>query len=133
LPLVPEKCKIYSPDSSGWEDINNRDLIPEGFKHMQEGIFVNNTRDRLRGLHVFNVPVGDPDYVATVLKTKAIQVGTTTRNYMTDLTDEHPQEMWTMLQYSLQHKVIYWLRTCTPAEIEEMASLASGCVHIGSG
>jgi hypothetical protein len=25
-----------------------------------------------------------------------------------------------MMQYSLQHKITYWLRSCTPAETEEM-------------
>ena len=27
-----------------------------------------------------------------------------------------------MLQFSLQHRVTYWLRTCTPEETEEMAT-----------
>jgi hypothetical protein len=30
-----------------------------------------------------------------------------------------------MLQYFLHHNVTYWLRTCTPAEMEEMASLVN--------
>jgi hypothetical protein len=105
--LVPEKCKFYNPDSTIWEDINNRDLLPEDLKHMQEGIFINSTGDMLRGLHVSNVPVRDPDCVAAVLRTKANQVGKTTKNYVTDLTDEHRQELWTMMQCSLQHKFTY--------------------------
>jgi len=126
--LVPENFKFYSMDSTTWEDINNRELIPEGLKHMQEGIFVNNAGDVLRGLEVFNVPVGDPDYVATILRTKAKQVGITTSNYVTDLADEHPQDMWTMLRYCLQHMVIYCVRTCTLTNTEEVASLVDACI-----
>ena len=82
----------------------------------------------MRGVHVFNVPVGDEDYIATALQPKASQATTTTRKYVEDLADDHPQELWTMLQYSLQHKATYWLRTCTPAETEEMAYLVDGCI-----
>jgi hypothetical protein len=95
---------------------------------MHEGIFINNDGDMLRGLHVFNVLVGDPEYTTTVLKTKATQMRTTTRNYVADMADDHPQELWTMLQYSLQHKTTYWLRTCTTSETEEKASLVDSCI-----
>jgi hypothetical protein len=47
---------------------------------------------------------------------------------MKDLADDHPQELWTMLQHSLQHRVTYWLRTCTPTEKEEMALLVDACI-----
>jgi len=33
-----------------------------------------------------------------------------------------------MLQFSLQHRVTYWLRTCTPEEIEEMAETMDLCI-----
>jgi hypothetical protein len=33
-----------------------------------------------------------------------------------------------MLQYSLQQKVTYWLRTCTPTKTEEMATLVDACI-----
>ena len=105
--LVPEKCKFYSQYFTAMEDINNRDLIPESLKHMQEGIFINGEGGMLHGLQVFNVPVGDPDYVTSILRTKANQVGTITKNYVTELADDHPQELWTMLQYYIQHKVTY--------------------------
>ncbi len=47
---------------------------------------------------------------------------------MQDLGDEYPQELWTMLQFSLQHRVTYWLRTCTPEETEEMAATVDCCI-----
>ena len=39
---------------------------------------------------------------------------------MEDLEKEYPQELWTMLQFSLHHRITYWLRTCTPEETEQM-------------
>ncbi len=102
---MPEKCKLYNPNPTAWQDIHGRNIIPENLNHIQEGIFVNNLGERLRGVHDFNVPVGDADYVATVLQTKATQVRSTTRNYVKDLADDHPQELWTMLQYSIQHRL----------------------------
>jgi len=42
-----------------------------------------------------------------------------------------------MLQYSLQHRVTYWLRTCTHDETEEMAELVDAAiieaVHVATG
>ena len=82
----------------------------------------------LRGIQVFNVPVGDPKYVAAVLRDKGKQVEEVTHAYVADLAEEYPQELWTMLQYSLQHRVTYWLRTCTPEETERMAELVDACI-----
>jgi hypothetical protein len=72
--------------------------------------------------------VGDKKYVAAVLKEKAKKVESTTRRYVEDLEEKYPQELWTMLQFSLQHRVTYWLRTCTPEETEEMAAHVDGCI-----
>jgi len=33
-----------------------------------------------------------------------------------------------MLQFSLQHRVTYWLRTCTPKETEEMVETVDLCI-----
>ena len=88
---------------------------------MEEGIYVNENGDILRGVTVFNVPIGDPEYVETMLNNKARDVAGVARKYIEDLEEEHPQKLWTLLQYSLQHMITYWLRTCTPEETEEMA------------
>ena len=63
-----------------------------------------------------------------MLREKAKKVEGTTRRYMEDLEDQYPQELWTMLQFSLQHRVMYWLRTCTPEETEEMATHVDCCI-----
>jgi hypothetical protein len=128
MPIGAKKCKFYSPDPTASQDIRIRDIIHENLKHIQEGIFINNTGDILRRVKVFNVSVGDTDYIASVLQTKASQVTTTTRKYVENLAHDHPQELWTMLQYSLQHRVAYWLKICTPAETEEMAYLVDTCI-----
>ncbi len=33
-----------------------------------------------------------------------------------------------MLQFSMQHRITYWLRTCTPEETEQMAEYVDSCM-----
>ena len=68
---------------------------------------MNETGDVLRGLLIFNVPGGEIRYVAALLRDKAQQVRPVTRQYVEDLEEEYPQEQWTMLQFSLQHRIPY--------------------------
>jgi hypothetical protein len=91
-------------------------------EHLEKGNMSDETWARRRGIQIFNVPVGDEEYVATALKEKAKKVESTTRIYVEDLKEKYPQELWTMLQFSLHHRVPYWLRTCTPEVTEEMAA-----------
>jgi hypothetical protein len=71
------------------------------------------------------------------LRDKAEEVAKVTMQYIQDLEEEHPQELWTMLQYSLQHIVTYLLRTYTPEETEEIAKLVDAtileAVHASAG
>ena len=62
---------------------------------------VDDTRNRVRGIQIFNVPVGEEEYVAMLLREKAKKVESTTRSYMDDLEEKYPHELWTMLQFSL--------------------------------
>ena len=59
------------------------------------------------------------------------------RQYVEDLEEKYPKELWTMLQFSLQHMIAYWLRTCTPEKTEEMAGHVVCCimeaVHAATG
>ena len=48
--------------------------------------------------------------------------------YVRDLGDKYPQELWTMLQFSLQHRITYWLWTCTPSETAKMARHVDCCI-----
>ena len=114
--LVARKCKMYSLDKRAWKDCKERNVIPQELTHKEEGIYVTENRDFLRGIIVFNVPIGEPEYVEAVLRDKAVEVVKVTRTYMEDREDEYPQELWTILQYSLQHRITYWLRTYTPEE-----------------
>jgi hypothetical protein len=67
----------------------------------------------------------------------AKNVERTTRRYVEDLEEKYPQELWTMLRFSLQHRLTYWLRTCTLEETEEMARHVDCCimeaVHAATG
>ncbi len=33
--LDPGRCKFFSPDETAWEDVNNRQFIPESLRHIQ--------------------------------------------------------------------------------------------------
>jgi hypothetical protein len=104
---------------------------------MEEGTMVDETGIRLRGIQILNVPVREERYVVAVLREKAQKVESTTRRYVEDMEEQYPQELWTMLQFSLQHRVTYWLRTCTPEETEEMATHVDcyimEAVHVATG
>ena len=56
---------------------------------------------------MFNVPLGTERYVEARLREKALQVKQTAEAYVEDLVDDYPQELWTMLQFSFQHRVTY--------------------------
>jgi hypothetical protein len=95
---------------------------------MVEGIFVNEAGDRLRGVTIFNVRIGEPAYVEAVLRNEAHEVADVAREYIDDPEEEYPPELWTLPEYSPQHNIIYWLRTCTPEETEEMAELVDAAI-----
>ena len=54
---------------------------------------MNESGEILRGLLIFNAPVGEERYVAVVLRDKAKHVGKVTRQYVEDLEEEYPQEL----------------------------------------
>ncbi len=112
--LNMNKCKMYNEEEGACARARRDGHIPEELLHLQEGTYVTEDGNILRGIQIFNVPLRDERYVKARLREKAMQVQRTTEAYTDDLGDEYPQELWTMLQYSLQHKITYWLRTCTP-------------------
>jgi hypothetical protein len=65
--------------------------IPEELQHLQEGVHVSGAGHLLRGLAIFNVPVGEERYVAVKLREKATQVEDTTESYVKDMGDEYPR------------------------------------------
>ena len=131
------KCKMYNNEEGACEAARRAGYIPKELQHLQEGTHVNESGDRLRGPTIFNVPVGEEMYVAVKLRDKAMQVKKMTEAYVKDLGDEYPKELWTMLQFSLQHRITYWLRTCTPGETTKMAWHVDCCimetVHAATG
>jgi hypothetical protein len=62
---------------------------------------VNESGEILRGLQIFNVPVGEERYVTTVLREKARRVGKVTQKYAEELEEDYPQELWTIYVASL--------------------------------
>ncbi len=72
--------------------------------------------------------MGEEKYAEAILQEKAKRVEKFTEQSVEDLGEEYPRELWTMLQFSLRHKITYWLRTCTPKETEEMAHHVDLCI-----
>jgi hypothetical protein len=107
-------------------EIEDRSLLPEELGDIQEGTCLATNGEIYKGVHVFNAPIGDPEFVTEVIKDKAHKVCRVINDYATDLEEDHPQEMRTMLHYSLQHKITYWVRISTPEESEEMAEMVEG-------
>ena len=105
--LNVSKCRMYSKEEGACEAARKAGHIPVELLHLKEGVHVNESGDLLRGLTIFNVPVGEEKYVAVKLRDKAKQVEKTTEAYVRDRRDEYPKELWTMLQFSLQHRITY--------------------------
>jgi hypothetical protein len=88
--LNVNKCQMYSKEEGVCEEARRAGHIPEGFMHLREGVHVNESGDILRGLTVFNVPIGEERFVELKLREKALQVESTTETYIRDLGDEYP-------------------------------------------
>ena len=126
--LNVSKCKMFNSEEGACEAARRAGYNPEELLHLQEGVHVNDSGNRLRGLTIFNVPVGEERYVEVKLRDKAMHVKKTTKAYVRDLGGEYPQELWTMLQFPLQHRITYWSRTCTPEETAQMAGHVDCCI-----
>ena len=118
--LNTRKCKMYTGNEGICQRAKEEGWIPTELELLEEGSIVDDLGIRRRGIEIFNVLVGEEEYVAMVLREKAKKVEKTTRRYVEELEEKYPHELWTMLQFSLQHRVTYWLRTCTPEETTEM-------------
>ncbi len=76
-------------------------MLPEEMSDVEEGTYLAATGDLNRGVHVFNALIGKPKFIAEVLNNKAHGVCRAIKDYTSNLQDEQPQEMRTMLQYSV--------------------------------
>ncbi len=66
------KCKMYNAEEGVCEAARKARHIPEELLHLQEGVHINECGDSLRGVAVFNVPVGEERYVEVKLMDKAM-------------------------------------------------------------
>ncbi len=69
------KSKMHSMEEDMCKEARREGYIPDSLHHIEEGIYVNESRETLRGIEIFNVPVGDNMYVEDVLRQKAREVG----------------------------------------------------------
>jgi hypothetical protein len=79
------------------------------------------------GMEVLNVPVfGDEIFIAASLARKGGEVSSHIRDVLAPLLNtaagDHHHHAWAMLQHSLQHQVVYWLRNCLPSQVHAMAA-----------
>ena len=51
--------------------------------------------------------MGEERYVEAVSRQKAREAEQIIRKYVEDLEGKYPQELWTMMQFSLQHRITY--------------------------
>ena len=52
--------------------------------------YINESGERLRGMHIFNVPMGEDRYFEAILRQKAKNVEKVTERYVEDLVEEYP-------------------------------------------
>ena len=98
---------MYNMEEDKCKEARREGHIPDSRQHIEKGIYINESGDTLRGIMIFNVPVGDSKYLEALLRQKARDVGQVTRHYVEDLEEKYPQELWTMLQVSSQHMITY--------------------------
>ena len=123
LEMQLSKVEAYSADLHG-----ARAGAPEGIQWP--------TLDGHHGMSLLNVPVcGSPEYVAAYLRRKAEDVGASIRTVVDKLTGQTSEgrqlhhHAWAMLQHSLQHKAVYWLRNCLPCEVGSFADEVDAAVR----
>jgi hypothetical protein len=68
------KCKMFTWDDEACTRARYEGHIPEELNQIQEGAYVNWNGDILKGIQVFNVPIGTERYAQAKLREKAQQV-----------------------------------------------------------
>ncbi len=84
------KCKMYNMEEGACEEARRTGCIPEMLSHLEEGTRVNESGHILRGMTIFNVPVGEERYVRAKPREKAAQVERTTASYVRNLEEKYP-------------------------------------------
>ena len=95
------KCKMYSIHEEMCKEARREGHIPDILHHINEGVFVNESGEVLTRIVILNIPVDEKRYVEAFLRQKAREVGKVTRQYVEDLEEQYPHELWRMLQFSL--------------------------------
>jgi hypothetical protein len=67
--------------------------MPKELNAVSKGTYLNAEGETYRGIHVFNAPIGEPDYVKEVLEDKAHETCRVIQDYTSDMGYDHPQEL----------------------------------------
>ena len=109
------KCVGYSP--AGPEAFVG---APAGIRRGQVGAHY--------GIDVFGVPLGDPGYVAAAMRKRGEEVDGIHRLYVTKL-HLRPALLWCMLQHSLQHRPMFFLRNMPPRQVDVYCRTVDAAMH----
>ena len=69
--LNTRKFKMINMEEGRCMEARREGYIPISMQHVEEGVYVNESEECLKGITIFNVPVGEERYVEAVLRQKA--------------------------------------------------------------
>jgi hypothetical protein len=58
-----KKCRMFGNEEGACEAARRAGHILEEMQHLHEGVHINESGDRLRGVTISNAPVGEERYV----------------------------------------------------------------------
>jgi hypothetical protein len=80
------------------------------------------------GIQVFNIPFGDPGFVAADMRRRGMEVDGIHQLYAQKLHLLDPALLWCFAQLSLQHRSTYWLRNMPPAQVGEYCAIVDAAL-----
>ena len=71
----------------------------------------------VQGFLCYGIPLGDDEYIQTVLQSKARTIADTIHKCVNLLGDGYKQDLWCLIRSSLQMKFSYWNQLCFPQDV----------------
>ena len=112
LTVVPRKGLCYSPSG----------LYPG-----RDPAYRTHTLADHAGIHIANIPIGQPGYIAAYLASKADSICSKIET-ISDVLCADGNEAWCALYYSSSRQLDYWARGCFPEQLAEAAALVDAAV-----
>ncbi len=90
--LNTRKCRMCIHTEGVSEEARREGYIPIEIEHIEEETYVDESGEIIRGLQIFNVPVGEERYARAILREEARKLGKVTR-HVEELEEEYTQEL----------------------------------------